>query len=152
MRKIVCFIVIISLCLGCFSFSVSAESNGNVNSNVRLMPANFVFTDSISLGSGNEFPPGYANFDVRISGKYDLQGNNIISIDVKNCTYRGGVNCEEHDLSVTAYMSPSDNGVVLWKLTGSLVFSWTSPVTGVQYETVRIDSPLYSFNGLDYVV
>lgn len=150
MRRMLAVLLVVVVSLSCFSVAVSATEIDSHEAGARLMPAAYKFTDSITL-TPDKFPPGTANFDVVISGQYDLQGDNVISIDVKQCTYRGGINCTEHNMSVTAYKSTGTNGYILWKLTGTLTFSWESPVTGHNYETVYLESPLYSFYVSDYV-
>lgn len=150
MRKMIAVLLAFVLSFSCLFVSASATEISSPGVNARLMPAAFRFTDSITLYS-DDFPPGSADFDVVISGQYDLQGDNVISIDVKNCTYRGGVNCSEHDMTVTAYKSTGTNGYILWKLTGTLTFSWQDPQLGFTYEKVYLESPLYAFYGLDYV-
>lgn len=151
MRKLFVWMIVFAVVLSCLFVPASATETGVTKPGARLMPMDFIFTDSIRVAS-DEFPPGYANFDVKISGKYDIQGENVISIDVKQCWYRGGINCTEQEMTVVAYPSSGTNGYIMWRLEGSITFSWESPVSGMQYETVYYQSPLYTFYGGNYVV
>lgn len=151
MKRFFAFVLALLLCSTCLLFSVSAEEDNSVASVERLMPATFVYTAFATLSTGISIPPGLADFEIMISGVYDLQGDSIISINVKNSTYRGGINCTGHDMVLQAYETPGSRGHITWKLTGNLTFSWTDPVFGLTFETVYLESPLHSFYALNYI-
>lgn len=149
MKKIIASIVAcIMFCLP--SAALAAETE--VASPARLIEVEYTYTDSIILNNDFfDWPVGYAKFDITIKGVYDEQGGNVISIDSATCRYRGGVNCEDHNMEVVTWTSSADRGVVYWRLEGDLTLSWTSPTTGLEYETVYIESDDYSFDAYDYI-
>lgn len=117
----------------------------------RSMPVPFTYTyDSYKtypiLG---ESPPGWAKFDITISGTLDVQRDYIV-LASSTCVYRGGLNCTEHDMEIVTWTSQSNPGYVFWKLQGTLAFQWTSPVSGMQYESVYVETPTQSFRAIDY--
>lgn len=137
------------LCVSYGAVTVSAAENAEASER-SLMPVNFSYSKSISVYTDWDFPPGQANFDVTITGVYDVDHENVMSINTKNYSYRGGVNCYDHDMELVVWKDSSDASVVHWQLKGNLSFQWTSPVTGIQYETVYLASPVYSFDAWDY--
>lgn len=143
MKKVVSFILVFVLAINICGFPAAAVEP-------RIMPLAFDFTDSIQLATGVEFPPGYANYDIHITGVYDAEAGQIISIDTKTCAYRGGVNVSVHDMVIDAWQQADSRGVVYYKLTGTLSFEWTSPISGMKYEKVFLESPVYSFRANDY--
>lgn len=153
MKKVISLILSIALC---FTFSITGAFAVHAdtyedNSVARIMPIPFTFTDHISVGTDpSHFPPGTAEFDVTIKGTYDAQGDNVISVDSTSYNYTGGINCAEHDVHVVTWTSAAGPGMVFWKLEGNIKFSWTSPTTGIQYETVYVSSPAYSFRASNY--
>lgn len=152
MRKVIAVFLALVMFICCSFVSVSATEYGTNTITPRLMPLNFYYTKTIQIATGATLPPGYADFDVVISGVYDAQADKIVSIDVKQCTYRGGVNCEVHDMTVSAQIASGDQAYVVWHLTGTLEFSWTSPITGLQYDEVVTRSSSYTFDANDYLV
>lgn len=151
MKKAISLILSVALCFA-FSitgaFAVHADAYDNV-SVARIMPIPYTYTKHVSL-SPTSFPPGTAEFDVTITGMYDAQGDNVISIDSTTANYRGGINCTGHDVHVTTWTMAETPGVVYWKLEGDITFSWTSPTTGIQYETAYLTSPTYVFRPSNY--
>lgn len=150
MKRILALILSVFLCFSTSVLIVSAAETEADHSVMSLMPISFVFSDTINLATGTDFPPGYAEYDVRIAGVVDGQRNIVMSIDSRSCWYRGGVNCTVHDMSVEAWKDVNSPNTVFWKLTGTLGFSWVSPVTGLQYEKVFYESPTYSFVAYNY--
>ena len=138
-----------------FAFSasiivVSAEEPDDDVSLMSLMPVNFSYSDFVILGSGFSFPAGLAYFDVTITGVYDINRDNVMSINTGSSVYRGGMNCHEHDVIVVTWKNVDQPNIVYWRLEGTITFSWTSPASGVQYETVFLTSGTYSFDAGDY--
>lgn len=150
MKKILSFVLALLLCSTCLLISVSAKELDSDASVERLMPATFTYTTSTAIYSWVK-PIGHANFDVTISGVYDLQGDNIISITSKSCTYTGGADCTVHDMVVQAYETPGNSGHITWYLSGTVYFSWTDPKTGHFYERTISQSPVYDFYALDCI-
>jgi len=147
-RKVALFLAIVF----CFISVTSVASAAGEGPVARLMPANYSYTEDIYINQRtNTFPPGYGHFTVTIEGVYDLQGDNVISIDSESFNYLGGVNCVDYDLTIETWTRADSKGVVFWKLSGSVTFGWTSPVTGMQYETVTLGSNEYSFRAQDYL-
>lgn len=137
----------------CFISATSVASAAGGSPVARLMPANYSYTEDLYITQRtNTFPPGYGHFTVTIEGIYDLQGDNVITIDSESFNYLGGVNCVDYDLTVETWIRADSRGVVFWKLSGTVTFGWTSPITGMQYETVTLGSDEYSFKALDYLV
>lgn len=150
MKRTLALMLAIILVISTGTIVVSAaEVEGNA-SVMNFMPVNFTYSDSVRLTSGNSFPPGTANFDVTITGVYDVNRDNVVSINSTSSIYRGGVNCHEHDVEVVTWKNTNEPNIVYWRLEGTITFSWTSPVTGVQYETVFLRSSTYSFDAGDY--
>lgn len=146
MRRMLSLLMVLFIILSFTVLSASASET----STARLMPMPYTYTSTIKIDSGWDFPPGWANFDVRITGLYDAQGGNVISIDTKTCRYTGGVNCVDHDVYVETWTEANRKGLVYWRLSGELTISWTSPVSGMQYENVYFESDSHCFYAEDY--
>ena len=149
MKRTLAIVLAMFLVLSIGSITVSAAELEGDASVMNFMPVDYTYTDSVRLASGTSFPPGWANFDVTISGVYDVNRDTVVSIDTASSVYRGGVNCHEHDVEVVAWKNASEPNIVYWRLEGTITFSWTSPVTGIQYETVFLRSSTYSFDAGD---
>lgn len=143
--------VMLAVCL-CFACLLVASPAAYAQ-DARAMPVPFTFTDRVVLTPNlqDSFPLGTAEFDVTITGLYDAQGDHVYSIQSATCVYRGGINCTENDMEVSTWTTSTDRGYVFWELVGTLTFSWTSPVTGVQYESVFYHGPDQSFRAYDYM-
>lgn len=154
MKKIFSYICAFSFCLvSIFTVPTVAYAQSSDNASPRLMPIQFSYEDTITVyPQAGDWPPGSATFNIEITGTYDAQGNNVISIDSASFFYTGSINCTEHDVEIVARPSPTERGVVLWELDGPITFTWTSPVTGIQWEKSYNGSPTYSFNAADYVI
>lgn len=150
MKRTLALILATILVFSTGTIAVSAAEIEGDASVLSLMPVNFSYSDSVRLTSGNSFPPGWANFDVTITGVYDINRDNVMSINTTSSIYRGGLNCHEHDVEVVTWKNASEPNIVYWRLEGTITFAWTSPVSGMQYETVFLRSSTYSFDAGDY--
>ena len=149
MKRIAAMIMVVTMLLSVGSLTVSAAGIEDTGIMPRIMPVPFSFSDSVTLSPG-VFPPGRANFYVTISGVYDINRDNVLEINNKTSSYTGGINCHDRDVEVVVWRASSESNIVYWKLEGTITFSWTSPVSGMQYERAFLSSPTYSFNADDY--
>jgi len=146
MKRIIAIILVAAVSLSVLAMPASALNMMDQESILRIMPVGFLYTKTITLSPNSAFPPGCANFEVSITGTYDINRDIVIQISSSSCSYRGGINCTGHDIHVVAWRSTTSPNVVCWKLTGTITISWTSPITGMQYETVSVASETFSFN------
>lgn len=150
MRKSLSIMLAISLCFMC----VCVISPAAYAQDARAMPVPFTFTDEIRLTAanfGDSFPPGWADYDVVITGQYDAQGDHVYSIQSVTCRYKGGLNCSDRDLEIVAWTTATERGYVFWRFEGSITFSWTDPITNNQIERVLWDSETFSFRAYEYM-
>lgn len=150
MKRFFSYLFAIALCI---TSLLTVSTATSAQAAARIMPVPFSFSDTVNLTNQfGDWPLGFAEFSVEINGTVDAQGGNVMSIDSTSHFYSGSVNCTEHDLEIEAWASPTERGVVLWRLAGTVTFTWTSPVTGLQYEKSYDGSPTFSFNANDYVI
>ena len=150
MKKIKRILLLVISLILCLSLSIQPIAAVQIT---RSMPVPFEMThEKLKLyPQVGDFPPGVARFDVTISGTFDVQ-RDYATVSSTSCFYRGGINCTEHDVEVVTWTSSSDPKVIYWKLQGTLAYQWTSPVTGMQYESVNTQSETMSFNAQDYIL
>lgn len=153
-KKLVSYIIVLALIFtSVLAFSPAAYADYSGDTSVaRLMPGTYTFTDSITISTpiSQPFPPGRAKFDVVISGMYDFQGDNVMTIDSAECYFTSGVNVSSCDMHVKTWTTAADRGYVFWRLEGTITFEWTSPVTGTQYSSAFYYTPDNSFRVYDY--
>ena len=150
MKKFKRLTILAFLLILCLSLSIQPIAAAQIS---RSMPVPFEFSDDSILLTPQigDFPPGYAIFSATISGTFDVQ-RDYATVSSASCYYRKGANCTEHGVEVVTWTSTSDPRIIYWKLSGTLAFEWTSPVTGIQYDVFYVESPTYSFNAQDYML
>lgn len=146
MKRIISIVLALVLSISCGAMFVSAAEAEKMS----LMPLDFYFTTTYRVPTGTDFPPGWVTYQITIAGVYDINRDNIMSIDTISCKYTGGVNCTSQDMKLVAQKNSNNSAYVNWYLQGTASFSWTSPVTGMTYSTTIYDAPLQTFNAKDY--
>ena len=143
-KKLSLFFAVILL----FSFATPTVSAAAT----RLMPSNYYYYQEVTIPSSDDLiPMGRATFRVSIIGQYDLQGDNVISIDSETLSYKSGINCVSHDVKIKTWTSANARGYVYWQIVGEIVFGWTSPVSNTYVEEAVSFSPIYCFRPADYI-
>lgn len=130
---------------------VSQSQSNKVSFNPLAMLVNYNYVKyeelSVFLDEGTF---GVINIDINVSGKVDLQNNNVVSAQGV-AIERNGMNLEELNLgSVSVSVNTPSTGYVTYSCPCSARFAWVSPFSGVKYSGTASDTFTGSFAAYNY--
>ncbi len=113
----------------------------------RLMPSAFNYSHYFTVSSSQTYI-SYATFELIVKGTIDLQGNNVMGIDSNQIVFRSGINYSSNTLSATC---TRDKSIVRVKITGSVLFSYTEPNTGLNFSVNEPVTYYVNFDAGKYI-
>ena len=148
MKRIAALVLAVVMVVMTGTTTVSAAESAGA---ARLMPTNYYIIEDYFIDSPEgELPLGFIKFQMYVNGIYDLQGDNVISIDQESFTYVSGMNCESWDLEFNVFTSPSKPGYIWVQPEGVVEFGWTDPTTNIYFNCAVTSFVPSLFKVLDY--
>lgn len=116
----------------------------NTGKSARLMPVTFRGSEKIYIGNF----VGWATFTLNFKGTIDVQGNNIMGVDLLNIVLLGSINYTSHTLSLDWYRNDPANEMIV-TIEGYVLFEGT--VSDLKYSINEPVSTGTVIDALDYI-